>query len=253
MHFENFGLFLWTFETFIKESKREPTLLRYWDTISKEIADVLIYLIEDYNLMYPSSSVWEKNEPKIHHSFASISAIRGLKSAYYLAITAQDDKKANEYIQASDRIKMGLMNYLIIENVIKSNLFGNTPEQYVDAINVEAINFGIVGPDNPIAIATITAFDKYLKVKDKGYRRNLGSDWADKQESVFIDLRIVSALKKMNILDKSNELLNWIVEQSYANYGLIPEFYDESTSEYRGAVPIMGLGAGAYILSTFGE
>jgi hypothetical protein len=42
-------------------------------------------------------------------------------------------------------------------------------------------------------------------------------------------------------------LLDWITAQALANYGMIAELHQPTTSDYEGAVPMVGYGAGAHL------
>lgn len=89
-----------------------------------------------------------------------------------------------------------------------------------------------------------------MKNSPRGYRRIANEDWYDRQEWVFFNLRVISALKKVTNFNKAYRLRSWINDQATQNFSLIHEFYDEYNTDYQGSVPMCGLGAGAYI-STF--
>ena len=82
-----------------------------------------------------------------------------------------------------------------------------------------------------------------------GYGAFIGKSGVPDFESVFINLRYVSALSKMNRNVKAKRLINWIVDQATQNYDQIPEKYTWTTSDYMGAVPAIGLGGAAYIIA----
>ena len=65
----------------------------------------------------------------------------------------------------------------------------------------------------------------------------------------MIDLRIASALKRMGRQKEAQKIIDWVVAQSSLNYNLIAELYSEETTDYQGATPMCGFGAGAYILA----
>ena len=46
-----------------------------------------------------------------------------------------------------------------------------------------------------------------------------------------------------------DEQWRWVTEQSAANKNLIAELYDRTDASYTGSVPMVGFGAGAYVLA----
>ncbi|CUT03449.1 hypothetical protein JGI17_11853 [Candidatus Kryptonium thompsonii] len=96
---------------------------------------------------------------------------------------------------------------------------------------------------------TIEAIKKNLKIKNRfGFFRVNNGDWYDRQEWIFIDLRVAVAMKKSGFKKEAKQILDWITSQSNLNYNLIAELYDEFNSDYQGQYPMVGFGAGAYIL-----
>jgi GH15 family glucan-1,4-alpha-glucosidase len=77
------------------------------------------------------------------------------------------------------------------------------------------------------------------------------NNWYDLQEWVVIDLRVAAALVRMNRAADARVLLDWVDAQAAANMNLISELYDAVSSDYQGAVPMVGFGAGAWILGTY--
>ena len=63
-----------------------------------------------------------------------------------------------------------------------------------------------------------------------------------------MDLRIAQAFKKLNNMDRSVKLLDWVVAQSSFNFNIMAELYDVNLANYDGAIPMCGFGPGAYIL-----
>jgi hypothetical protein len=88
-----------------------------------------------------------------------------------------------------------------------------------------------------------------------GYFRNDDGDWYDYQEWSFIDLRVSIALGLAGMETRRDALLNWVLEQSAANNYLMGELYCrgdincEQRGDYKGSIPMVGFGPGAYILA----
>ncbi|NOY58151.1 MAG: hypothetical protein GXO75_04330, partial [Calditrichaeota bacterium] len=49
--------------------------------------------------------------------------------------------------------------------------------------------------------------------------------------------------------DRANKLLDWVIAQASLNSEMIPEYLSSRSADYRGAYPMTGLGAGAYIMA----
>ena len=97
--------------------------------------------------------------------------------------------------------------------------------------------------------------------------------WYDDQEWVIIDLRTAGALAAVGraigdgtATANAEALLSWVTAVGIANYGLIPELLSDGTysaeddddlfnpgadngGEAQGAMPMVGFGAGAYVLA----
>ena len=49
--------------------------------------------------------------------------------------------------------------------------------------------------------------------------------------------------------DKAQAIEDWITNQAMANHHIIPELLEPTTGAYAGPAPMMGFGAGAYVLA----
>ncbi|CUS93317.1 hypothetical protein [Candidatus Kryptonium thompsonii] len=144
-----------------------------------------------------------------------------------------------------------MKNFVDKNGVIKGTIEAENESdfEYFDASVVEAINFDLIPANSEIALKTIEAIKKNLKIKNRfGFFRVNNGDWYDRQEWIFIDLRVAVAMKKSGFKKEAKQILDWITSQSNLNYNLIAELYDEFNSDYQGQYPMVGFGAGAYIL-----
>lgn len=249
---DGFGLFLWTLESYMNASDDVPFIREHWELISRRIADPLIANIDGYGIIREDSGPWERHLPGKHFTYTSVAAIRGLDAAANMALAVNQDEQADEYLEAANRISQGFRLYLIDpkKDAVKGNLNAAIPEKYVDGAVVESVNW-ILDNDNSRARNTMQLFNTHLKMdKTKhGYKRIPSGDWYDRQEWIVLNLRIASAWFKLQEKYRGNEVLDWVTQQSILNYGLIAELYDEYTVDYRGATPMIGFGAGAYLLA----
>ncbi|MDD8019481.1 MAG: hypothetical protein PHP42_13995, partial [Bacteroidota bacterium] len=67
----------------------------------------------------------------------------------------------------------------------------------------------------------------------------------------FLDARLAVAQLKFGNKKEAQRLLNWITSQSALNFNLIPEMYGKENPTYEGAIPMVGFGAGAYVMALF--
>ena len=115
---------------------------------------------------------------------------------------------------------------------------------------VEAVNFGLIWPESDIMQATFDSFDANLvPPSGRGYMRNDDGGWYDSQEWVFVDLRSSRALRWAGRATRADEILDWVTAQAGFNYNLIAELHDENSADYAGEVPMVGFGAGGYLIA----
>jgi hypothetical protein len=95
----------------------------------------------------------------------------------------------------------------------------------------------------------------YLQTPAGGYKRVEGSqDPYDTNEWILLDLRSSAAFRRQGNGPKADQLLGWVTGQASANFNLLPELYNTSSSAgqigaYAGSIPMVGYGAGAYELT----
>lgn len=252
IEFDDFGLVLWALSEYVERSGDKSFVEKYSKVINEEIADVIVNLMEEKGYLKADSSIWERHwEPdshpdgKKHFAYSSINGYNGLRR--YGNVIGGDLGKS--YIEKAEAIKKGILEHFIDNGIIVQalELKAKGINEYMDAANVEAINFGIV--DDETAKINLDAYEKYLKIKDRpGFKRNDDGTWYDDQEWSIIDMRIATAYMKHN-KDRSYELIRWITDNSIPNFNLIPELYESLTYKYAGAIPMCGFGAGTYIMA----
>ncbi|MEN3037567.1 MAG: glycoside hydrolase family 15 protein [Candidatus Kryptonium sp.] len=250
---DGFGLFLWTFKNYVEKSGDLDFAVMYWDTLTTKIADVLIASIDEYGVIRAESGPWERHLPGKHYAYTTIAGIKGLRSIAEIARLLKDKTAEKFYNSFADSIlKSFLKNFVDKNGIIKGTIEAKNESdfEYFDASVVEAINFDLIPSNSEIAKKTIEAIIKNLKIKNRfGFFRVNNGDWYDRQEWIFIDLRVATAMHKSGFKKESEQLLDWITSQSNLNYNLIAELYDEWNSDYQGQYPMVGFGAGAYILA----
>lgn len=134
----------------------------------------------------------------------------------------------------------------------------------VDGAMLSAINWNIVNDPSVIG-SSVKAMDR-LKMPSGGYRRvtSIIEDpaifeyWYERQEFLFINFSLAEVYLRMKPpqIEKADQLVGAMVARSAKDNFFVPEMY-VSEKNYRftgeigeptGAVPMVGYGAGAYIV-----
>ncbi len=251
IEFDGPGLFLLGIELFIRKFGIEKITDRLPD-IYNGFADVLLKLIDEEGLIKKDSSIWERhlNGKEKHFTYTQITAASGLCAAKKVADLQNDTANAGRYYAGYKTIFDNIHKKL----VHRDGFLVSSLEEYIngtgylDASVVEGINAGILKNDSDEALYTLNSFSN-LKTGGGGYRRNDDGDWYDRQEWVFIDLRIADAFRKIGDEKSSNYLINRIKSIVELSNYQFPELIDEDGISVLGSIPMIGFGAGAYILA----
>jgi len=253
IEFDGAGLFLIALAKYISDFGTDD-IKDYAGKIFSGFADVLVYLIDEEGLVRADSSIWERhlNGKEKHFTYTQITALSGLCGAIYIAERLNLTEKSKEYRRAYETLRKNIFGKL----VHKENFFVSSLEEYksysgyLDAAVIEAVNFGIVLPDDIIAGKTLNVM-KNLRTSGGGYKRNDDGDWYDRQEWVFIDLRIADAMKRVGYDEEALNLVERIRIYTETNNYQFPELITEDGTSVAGSIPMIGFGAAAYILAAF--
>ena len=241
---DGFGLYLWSLWETV-QAGAHSLLDDVWPAARKGAADVLISLIEPSSgLIRADSGIWEHHGRYKHFTNTSLTAVLGLCAAARLS-----GGDGEPYASAARRVKEAIEGQLVRGDVLMGNLEEIALGQALDGAVAEAFAQAILDPRGPVAMATLNALMAGLRVASgHGLRRNDDGGWYDRQEWVFIDLRVASAMRRAGMVTEAQDLANFVLAQSRANLDQVAELYDESSADYAGAVPMAGFGAGAFVL-----
>jgi len=262
VEFDGWGMWLWGARVYMDLSGNKTWMsgkTKYneviWDVVKKYVADPLEAMLDkQYWIVKPDTSIWEVHWDKRQHFFwTTAAAARGFCDLAAMAERHGKTTEAKKYADLSAKIVKGIRNNFIDS---KNVLAGSTEQlakgkNYRDGATVEAITWDIFKPTDPISIATLKDFS-YLKTKLGGYKRIEGSnDPYDVNEWIMIDLRVADAFRRVGRTAEADALLKWVTEQGAANFNLLPELYDvySTNGKYTGAIPMVGYGAGAYMMT----
>jgi len=250
IEFDGFGLALWSLA---EAAARRPDLLpEVWPWAGDRVAAPLASLVQPSGLVRPDSSIWERhwNGRERHFTYTQAAAVLGLCAAWQLGERV-GDPRAGSWREAARTVARAIEESLVTPGGVLAGSLEEIPGgRFLDAAVVEAFLWGILPPSGDVASRTLDALLRGLAVPP-GLRRNDDGDWYDRQEWVFIDLRVAEALHRAGRDPEAEAIAAWVRQQTRANLDLPAELYDEDTADYRGAVPMMGFGAGALLLWLF--
>ena len=243
---DNFGLTLWALAETIAAGA-DPAVTDMID-VWADVADPLVNAVDENGLIQADSSIWERhwNGNQKQFTYTSAMAAAGLRDIHsHHVSTAEQDR----YLSASEEIIDGICDVLVDPDL---GLLGNAdedPSQAADLAAVEAFNMGLLSAQTEAADATIANWEATLMAPHgNGFKRNDDGDLYDDAEWLVMDLRMAELYRRNCQVDKASAIEDWVTQQAYLNNFQIPELMDPETGVYAGPTPMLGFGAGAYVL-----
>lgn len=256
IEFDGFGLALATTADYVKATGDTQLVTDHASQIFTNTADVLVSLIEgsgaNAGLVRADSSIWEThwyNGGRKHFAYTQVAAVYGLRRAGELADAVGRTSDGDRYRAAADRIAAAFAQHFVTPGgALRGNLEEPDGHQ-LDAAAVEALNWGVAA--DATAAPSLDAWKAGLWNTEvgHGYHRNDDGGDYDSREWIVIDLRIASAARKAGRPGDGDQLIDWVTQQARANADLIPENYDRMTGDYSGSIPMVGFGAGTYVMA----
>jgi GH15 family glucan-1,4-alpha-glucosidase len=251
---DGFGLFLVAYCDFVRRSGDMAFFNETFAGVSAKVADAIVHCIAEDDVIRIDSGPWERHLPGKQFAYTTIACAAGLRDFSDLCRNA-DRSEAEKYGQAYHRLMNGIRKCLVVdERFIKANVEAGDPAgyDYFDGGTFEAFGFGLF-MDRSFFYSHLKEYEEALRIPGprRGFSRVNKGDWYETAEWIFLDLRITSALDKFGGRATARRLLDWVTDQASLNFGLIPELYDEKTAAYDGAIPMVGYGAGVYVMTLF--
>jgi hypothetical protein len=268
IEWDDFGLFLWSLGHYEAAGGELERIAPHWPRIRSGVLEVIESLVDDLDLLVPDSSIWERHwsggnlEDGQAQRFAwsSIVNAAGLCHAARLADRLGDD--GDRWRRLAHRLRQGVERRLVAAD----GVLGASLEQvqrgtgYHDLAVVEAFTMGLLPVDGPVAQATWAAVNRTLRVApERGFKRNddgVGrgggpgqAGWYDEQEWVFIDLRTEIWRRAAGL--PGADLVAYLRGRGDAAEGrlILPELLGVPDGQFEGAQPMLGFGAGAWLLA----
>jgi len=256
IEFDGFGLFLWELDQYVQASGDTASLAQWWPAVKSRVADVLVTLQQPDGLIAADSSIWEAHwdGQQRHFAYTTITAANGLCSASRLAQAAGDSGDVATYLAAGQRSRDALLPNLRAPDgsLVQSTEALAAGAGWLDAAVIEALDMGLIDPTRHTATATLGDIESGLvPASGRGFMRSDAGDAYSSNEWVFVDLRAARALELHGDATYSQGLFGWNVGQASDNFGELSELHDPVTANYAGQSPMVGFGAGAYLLALF--
>lgn len=251
---DGFGLFLLAFSDYVTRSGDRAFYDRNLGVVKREIADVTAALVGPHGLIRGDSGPWERHLQYKQFAWTSIVSAAGLAAFARLEAQMQSPGAA-AHASAADSLRKSILANLVTRGGwIKGNFESAGDEAYDshDGGTFEGFAIGLF--DDPALFRTHMAeYARVLGMADGrvGYARINKGDAYETGEWLLMDLRAVSAFARFGDGPAAHRLVDWVTRQAALNFNLIPEMYAPDSSLYDGSIPMVGFGAGAYVLTLF--
>lgn len=244
----------------------------------KKVANAILAVIDSNGLIRADSGPWEHHLQNVkQYAFTSSVCAEGLKQ--FAELQKKLSLPYSVYEKASERIKNAILKNLLVDRrFIKGNANDKTKtdREYYDGGVFEMFANGLV-IDKNLFHSHIDEYNKVLRIRGDrdGYIRMNTDDVYENQEWAYLDLRIARAYVFINEKEKAKKMIDYVTKQAALNNNHIPEMYSyienrsnavkgqEEASEvwcncirkenedYIGAIPMVGYGSAAYIISLY--
>jgi len=268
VEWDDFGLFLWSVDEWVRSGGDVERLRADWPRIERGVLAVLEALTDDLNLLTPDSSIWERHweggtlEDGLRQRFAFSSIMGAVGACRGAELAERLGGSGERWRTLAHRLREGIATQLVAPD----GVLGASLEQvqrgtaYLDLAVVEAFTQGVLPFDGEVAQATWAAVNRPgtrggpgLRVgPTRGFKRNDdgvgrgGAGWYDEQEWVFIDLR--AELWRRAAGFDGADLTAYLRARGDAAAYVLPELLEQDSGRFEGALPMVGFGAGAWLL-----
>lgn len=271
IEFDDWGEALWVLGEYLR-TYNEPALLKtstyrgpLYETARDFIVKPLMANTEKYGdgrIVAADTSIWEERQKdKRHFAFSTAMAIVGLREFAAVAKQAGDEIARQQALENLALLKKGFAAAFIRDGTLHGTLEPGVKND-IDGALIPLINFGVV--EDPNIIRSTVDRMEALKVVSGGYRRvrstyvdpKIFEYWYERQEFLFVDLSLAELFRRLGRKTEADAMLSRIIEKAAADHDIIPEMYvavpcrlfPGKIGDPTGALPMVGYGAGAYLL-----
>lgn len=208
------------------------------------------------------TSIWEEHQKdKKHFAFSTAMAIVAMREFAQIARLKGDDAAQKDALNNLALLQKGFASAFIRKGELHGTLEEGIKND-IDGALIPIINFGVVR--DPKVIRNTVERMSLLKVDSGGYRRvrsnytdpAIFEYWYERQEFLFVDLALAELYRTLGRTSDAQAMLTRIVNKAAADHNIIPEMYvalpcklfPGKIGDPTGALPMVGYGAGAYVL-----
>jgi hypothetical protein len=276
IEFDDWGEVLWVLGEYLRQFG-DPALLRaptyrgsLYTSARDFIARPLIANLEPFGrglIVAADTSIWEERQKdKKHFAFSTAAAIVGLDEFADVAARAGDDATRTTILQKVALLRMGFDAAFLSEGHLHGTLEKGIKND-VDGALLPIIHWGIV--TDPSIVGDTLSRMQLLKVASGGYRRvrstytdpAIFEYWYERQEFLFVDIALAEVDRRIGRRSEAAAIIERIVDKAAADHNIIPEMYvalpcdlfPGAIGDPTGARPMVGYGAGAYILDVLDQ
>ena len=271
IEFDSWGEVLWLLGEYTRRYD-DPSLLHaatyrgsLYESARDFVAKPLIANLEKYGggeIVAADTSIWEEHQKdKKHFAFSTAMTIVALRSFAAIAGSEGDSETKKELLHHVALLERGFQSAFVRDGKLHGTLDEGIKND-IDGALLAIINLGVV-TDPAIVQSTVDRM-KLLQVASGGYKRVRGTYtdpaiyefWYEKQEFLFVDFMLAEVYRQLGRRHEAEAILARIVDKSAADHNIIPEMYvaedcklfHGAIGDPTGAVPMVGYGAGVYIL-----
>ncbi len=279
IEFDDWGLALWTLGEYERRFN-DPALLTtptwrgpLYQSARDFIVKPLLANLEPFGpsldaredqpqIVAADTSIWEEHQKdRKHFAWSTALAIVGLENFAAVAHRAGDEPARTLALAHATQLRKGFSAAFIRDGHLHGTL-EPFEKNDIDGALLPIINFGLV--TDPALIRDTIARMDLLKVVSGGYKRvrsnytdpAIFEYWYEKQEFLFVDFSLAELLRRQHRTAEAAAILSRIVSKAAADHNIIPEMYvavpcplfPGQIGSPTGALPMVGYGAGEYIL-----
>lgn len=276
IEFDDWGLALWVLGEYLHRYP-DPALLRVptyrgplYESARDYVVKPLLKNLETYDqglIVAADTSIWEEHQKdKKHFAFSTAMAIVGLENFAEVARRAGDETTRNDVLNQVALLQKGFSAAFVRGGKLHGTIEEGVKND-IDGALLAVINFGIV--KDPAMVRDTVERMELLKVASGGYRRvrstytdpAIFEYWYEKEEFLFVDFSLAEVYRRQGRNTEAAAILQRIVDKAAADHNIIPEMYvavpcplfPGKLGDPTGALPMVGYGAGEYILHLFGR
>jgi GH15 family glucan-1,4-alpha-glucosidase len=271
IEFDDWGLALWVLGQYL-HNYNDPSLLKIptyrgplYQSARDFIVKPLLSNLEDYGpgkIVVADTSIWEEHQKdKKHFAWSTAMAIVGLENFAEVAHRAGDEPARNQALNQAGLLQKGFTAAFIRDGQLRGTLEPGEKND-IDGALLAIVNFGLVA--DPAQLRGTVDRMELLKVASGGYKRvrsnytdpAIFEYWYEKQEFLFVDFSLAEVDRRLGNSAEADSILKRIVSKAAADHNIIPEMYVSvpcplfpgKVGDPTGALPMVGYGAGEYIL-----